>query len=220
LRLRDESGAFFTRSSQPRVSNTRSELSSAVIAMQRRKALKACFLCLAPPGLWPAGVTSVSASTAVSNNLRARLAAALHSIGNDTCAAAARRMESAMHQRDVHLQLRNAALTSSDTLRIADVLRTSSHGETLRLRSFSLSYNTDIGDAGALHLARALPETLPELGLVGCKIGEAGGTALLEWAKTATRLRMICVENNDFSAALASQFRDLANTRPYPAVYV
>jgi hypothetical protein len=49
------------------------------------------------------------------------------------------------------------------------------------------------------------------LGLVGCSIGDAGAHAILEWARTAPNLRMICVEGNKISAGVKSQFQNLAS---------
>ena len=81
----------------------------------------------------------------------------------------------------------------------------------LLLKSFSASYNPDLGDVGAAALAEAFPETITELGLVGCSVGDAGARPILEWAKAAPDLRMICVERNNFSAGMRAQFQDLAS---------
>ena len=71
-----------------------------------------------------------------------------------------------------------------------------------------MSYNA-IGDEGASTLAASLPNTLAELGLVGCSIGDQGGGAILEWAKYASGLRMICIEDNSMSAQMCNQFTSL-----------
>ena len=101
----------------------------------------------------------------------------------------------------LNLHLRNARITASDVKIIANALDKTPSSELVRLGSFSLSYNT-IGDQGAMTLANALPKTLTELGLVGCSIGDQGGKAILEWAKYAGGLRMICIENNIISKEL------------------
>ena len=46
--------------------------------------------------------------------------------------------------------------------------------------------------------------------MVGCSIGDAGGQALFDWAQAAPNLQMVCVEGNNFSAELKSQFKKLA----------
>jgi hypothetical protein len=73
-----------------------------------------------------------------------------------------------------------------------------------------LSCNPLIGDEGARALARSLPDTLRELGLVGCGIKDTGGEAILRWAYKSSRLRMICIEQNPFSERLKAQSRQLA----------
>jgi hypothetical protein len=85
--------------------------------------------------------------------------------------------------------------------------------EALTLGSLSLSYNPGIGDAGASVVAQALPATITELGLVGCGIGDQGGEALLHWAENASGLRMICVEDNQFSDETKTRFVELARAK-------
>lgn len=90
-------------------------------------------------------------------------------------------------------------------------MRRSDVRDGLFLRSFSASYNPGLGDTGVAALAEAFPETMTELGLVGCSIGDAGGRAILEWARTAPELQMICIEGNRFSADMKSRFQDFAS---------
>jgi hypothetical protein len=108
----------------------------------------------------------------------------------------------------LNLHLRNARITASDVKIIANAMDKTPYSELAKLGSFSLSYNT-IGDQGAMTLANALPKTLTELGLVGCSIGDQGGKEILEWAKYASGLRMICIEDNIISEELHKQFRGL-----------
>ena len=101
---------------------------------------------------------------------------------------------------------------------IANTLGMTPARESARLRSFSLSDNT-LGNEGAKVLAAALPKTLTELGLVGCAIGDQGGKAILEWAKYASGLRMVCLEDNRLSQGLRTQFGDLQNTSSGMSVF-
>ena len=78
--------------------------------------------------------------------------------------------------------------------------------EAALLQSFSVSYNPDIEDEGAIDLAQSMPRNIRDVGLVGCDAGDAGGTALLEWVNSAAGLRMICIEENRFSDQLKQQF--------------
>ena len=86
--------------------------------------------------------------------------------------------------------------------------------EASALRSFSMSYNPGLTDAGVVLLAQAFPATLTELGLVDCAIGDKGGVALLHWGKKAVGLRMICVEGNNFSSGILNGCTAMAQERP------
>ncbi len=107
----------------------------------------------------------------------------------------------------VDLHLRAADLAPSQAQGLAKVLA-EARQLGMQLRSFSVSYNPRMGQ-GALALIQALPPTLEELGMVGCALGEGCGEALLSWATTAPKLRMLCVEDNAFSAALRQSIRRL-----------
>jgi hypothetical protein len=88
------------------------------------------------------------------------------------------------------------------------------------LRFFSASYNSDLTDAGVIALALAFRVTMTELGVVGCAIGDAGGLAIQEWAKTALSPRMICAEGNLFSVDVRSRFAALGQDRGSLSVVV
>tara|TARA_E500000331_G_scaffold258878_1_gene249734 strand:+ start:45 stop:383 length:339 start_codon:yes stop_codon:yes gene_type:complete len=100
-------------------------------------------------------------------------------------------------------------IDSSCAVKIANALKFVSPEAAAMLASFSLSYSTVLGDAGAIALAGALPPTLRDLGLVGCNIGDLGGLALHRWARTAEGLKMICIEHNQISADLKLRFQNL-----------
>ncbi len=136
---------------------------------------------------------------------------ALRSIGKPVCMDAADRLATSTGTNaGFDLHLRRAELNEADARVLANGMLRSDSGNGLFLRSFSASFNPDLGDTGAAALAEVFPETMTELGLVGCSIGDAGGRAILEWARIAPRLRMICVEGNRFSVDIRSQFQDLA----------
>ena len=125
-----------------------------------------------------------------------------------TMAAADNLAISATSSAVLNLHLRNAKITASGVKLIANAMNIMPTCELARLGSFSLSYNS-IGNEGAKTIANTLPNTLTELGLVGCSIGDQGGQEILEWAKHAGRLRMICIEDNSLSKELRNQFRGL-----------
>ena len=134
---------------------------------------------------------------------------ALLAIGSDVTMAAADSFASSVVSSSIlNLHLRNARITASDVKIIANALDKTPSSELARLGSFSLSYNT-IGDEGARTLANVLPNTLTELGLVGCSIGDQGDQIIFEWAKYMGGLRMICIDDNILSEELRNKFRGL-----------
>lgn len=168
-----------------------------------------------------AGVCSVSSigfprNAAAADNERKKMNLAylingLRSIGKPVCLGAADRLESsteAMSGFDLHL--RNAELNVADAQILAKAMQHSDANNGLILKSFSASYNLDLGNAGAVAIAESFPLSVTELGMVGCSIGDAGGDAILAWAKAALNLQMICIEGNDFSTAMRSQLKALA----------
>jgi hypothetical protein len=139
---------------------------------------------------------------------------ALRSTGNIVCLGAADRLEGSRTANVYYdLHLRNAGLGVVDAAIIAQAIRKLSYHEAPALRSFSMSYNRGLRDAGVVLLAQAFPATLTELGLVDCAIGDKGGVALLRWAEKAIELRMICVEGNRFSEKIRQEFASLAKEK-------
>lgn len=137
---------------------------------------------------------------------------ALRSIGKPTCLDAADQLVASTGSPEgFDLHLRRAGLNEADARVLANGMLHVDAGNSLLLKSFSVSYNPGLGDVGAAALSEAFPETMTELGLVGCSVGDAGGSSILEWARTAPDLRIICVEGNNFSAGMKSQFQDLAS---------
>lgn len=107
---------------------------------------------------------------------------------------------------------RSLGLSLPAIVSIADILKREKENQAIT--SISFSYNRLLGDAGAIALAQSLPDSIREVGLVDCRIGEKGGTALLDWIKEAPNLKMICVEQNQFSDALRMAFREVSKERP------
>lgn len=139
---------------------------------------------------------------------------ALQTIGGPVCLDAARKLVTGWpNGGDFDLHLRSAEMDALDAGILANALQelpiTSSHS----LRSFSASYNPDLKDAGAIALAKSFPPSITELGCVGCSIEDAGGAALLDWARQAVNLRVICVEGNNFSSDLRAKFAELGRQR-------
>lgn len=138
------------------------------------------------------------------------LAKALRLIGSPVSITAAMKLETEQSDSEnVYFHLRRAGLNASDALIIARALKSLSGDYRSALASLSLSYNDAIGDAGAIAMMQALPPSIRELGLVSCGIGDAGGEAILQWAKHATGLRVMCIEENHMSEALKRRLSKL-----------
>ena len=101
-------------------------------------------------------------------------------IGSDVTMVVADNLSSSVVSSYIlNLHVRNARITAGDMKLIANALNMTPSSELAKLGSFSLS-NNNIGDEGARTLANALPNTITELGLVGCSIGDQGGKEILE----------------------------------------
>lgn len=168
--------------------------------------------------LWSIGLPALAGAAGSSRPMPVRtsikLASAVRSIGNEQCIAAAARLEALPEESKISLHLRNAGLNYPNAQTIAAALRSLSDHEASAIISVSFSFNSGLGDDGVAILSSALPTALPELGLVGCGIGDRGGEALLQWAKTATRLSMMCIEGNNFSEDLQARFNEMARANP------
>jgi len=142
------------------------------------------------------------------------LTKALRSIGGAVCINAAERLETlSVSTTTFNLHLRQAGLGTSDAALLADALQSLKTDDCTSLNSFSLSYNAGIGDEGASLIANSLPTTLPELGMVGCGLGDASGEALLRWARKAPDLHTMCIEQNRFSDGLRARFNAFGRRR-------
>lgn len=110
------------------------------------------------------------------------------------------------------LALRAKWLTTEDVECIMNVFK--NYKGQMPVKTLSFSYNIEIGDAGAIVVAESLPKSIASVGLVGCGIKDAGGEAILSWMKEATQLKMICIENNNFSIQLKEKYSDFAKKNP------
>lgn len=142
----------------------------------------------------------------------------LRSIGGAVCLAAAKAVEAATQSGGrLSLTLRSADLSPAQTEAVAAGIEALT-GPTLI--SLSLSYSRRMGDAAAIALLDALPNTIESFGLVDCALGDPAGEALLRWARRCTALSMLCVESNRFSTAMRRRISGLADGRGRLAVMV
>ena len=109
------------------------------------------------------------------------------------------------------LHLRNCNLNELDALEIAD----SPELKTNIINSISLSYNPNIGDQGIIGITKRLPSSISEIGLVNCGLGDSAGIEILDWIKSSQNLKMICIEQNNFSNSLKEEFHKFSKENPH-----
>ena len=150
----------------------------------------------------------------------AELISTLRGMEKKVCDTAAQTMETSLASDSVlSLHLRSAGLDLSDAKNLAKALRNlSANPESARLSSFSVSYNRGLGDPGTVALAQALPHTVRDIGFVRCNMGDEGALALLEWAKQTSSVKMICIEQNNFSADTRSLYQQYRQSNPAATV--
>jgi hypothetical protein len=111
------------------------------------------------------------------------------------------------------LHLRDADLNLNQIKLIAEAIKTVHENRGPSLQSFSMSYNSNLGDEGALILVKSLPQTITKIGLVQSGIGDKGAEALIGWAANAKQLRWLCVEGNIFSNDIKNRLREFGQKR-------
>ncbi|MGK0391813.1 MAG: hypothetical protein ACI94Y_004580 [Maribacter sp.] len=143
----------------------------------------------------------------MNNSIQIKIATILREIGTEKGLEKVKIFENIT--APIHtLNLRNLALNSANVISIANCLK-----QEKTIKSISFSYNL-IGDLGAIALAKSLPKYLYEIGLVDCGINDAGGIELLNWMKQSIHLKMICIEQNNFSEKLRIEFKKYSKNNP------
>ncbi len=140
-----------------------------------------------------------------------KIANVLREIDNLECLKKAETLESGKSEIST-LNLRNLGLKSIDILAITDILEKDDNSNFIK--SISFSYNHLIGDLGATLIAESLPTSACEIGLVDCGIGDKGGAEILNWMKTSPNLRMVCIEQNNFSDKLKMEYKAFKKDNP------
>ncbi len=142
-----------------------------------------------------------------------KLAKVLRTIGSSECIKKAQQLEDDDYKTRT-LNLRNLSLKPNNITAIATILKQENYNNTNVIKSISFSYNTLMGDAGATALAKSLPTSLSEIGLVECGIGDNGGRAILNVVKRLPQLKMICIEQNKFSDQLKMEYEAFGQANP------
>ena len=148
-----------------------------------------------------------------------KIALVLRKTGNSKCIEKAKNLENDGDETRT-LNLRKLSLMPNDIIAIADILKQEKDSDASFIKSISFSYNNLIGDLGATALARNLPSSIAEIGLVDCGIGDKGGNEMLKWIKNSTHLEMICMEQNNFSDKLKMEFEAFKGNNPQITVVI
>ena len=157
---------------------------------------------------------SHSTAAARSSNRLNPLIDALKSFNNPVCEIATTKLLSLPDDGSYYdLHLRNANLNLDEITLIAAAVQAVHNKGGPVLRSFSMSYNPKLGNEGVVVLAKTLPSTLTEIGLVRCGIGDQSTEALIAWAAQAPKLHWLCVEENAFSDKAKDKLLQLGKAR-------
>ena len=146
-------------------------------------------------------------------NRSIQIANILRKVGNKSCLAKAEMLEKESPPMSF-LALRSLDLNASNVISIASCLKQEKEDPNHLLKSISFSYNLLLGDDGAIALTEHLPDTICEIGLVNCGINDRGGMEVLNWIISLPNLQMICIEQNNFSETLRSEFRKFNGDNP------
>ena len=134
---------------------------------------------------------------------------ALTKTGKSVCMDAGQRLnDRPVTDSNYSLHLRNAGLSEDDAKSIASAIKTVHKDSTLRLDALSVSYNPRIQVGGATALLEGLPSHLTELGMVGCSLNDQLEPAITLFLSRSEHLRLICVEENEFSLRVKRAIRD------------
>jgi hypothetical protein len=142
-------------------------------------------------------------------NIQTKIAKALQEIGGEKCLKKAIALKQNSNLIST-LNLRDLDLTPLNMINIASCFE----GRDCSIKSISFSYNRSLNDSGAVALMKKLPTSILEIGLVNCGINDIGGAEILNWMRSASSLRMICIEQNNFSENLKSEFKQFSNHNP------
>ncbi|MGY8901128.1 MAG: hypothetical protein ACKVI1_00890 [Flavobacteriales bacterium] len=157
---------------------------------------------------------SQSAEQIGSNPLKP-LISALRSTNKLVCSDTANQLDSSGNSQSFYdIHLRNADLNTEDATLVAAGLEEVKLLAQPRLRSFSVSYNQAIGVSGVEIILVSLPETVQELGMVGCKLTDESANPINNFLKRSKALRMICVEDNLFSRSVKVEIKKAASHLP------
>ena len=163
--------------------------------IEKRIFLKLGFLAIAS-----SATLNCNSAVATEKNLFHVLIIALLRAKKPICAKAAEALESKpLSSLDYNLHLCIADLVRAEATIIADAIEIRQQHNVLNLQSVSVSLNPGITELGLKRLLEALPDHTTELGLVGCGFGDKSANKIASFLRRSNKLKMVCVENNNFS---------------------
>jgi hypothetical protein len=163
--------------------------------IEKRVFLKLCFLAIAS-----SATLDWNSAVATEKNLFRVLIIALLRVKKPICAKVAEALENKpLSSLDYNLHLRSANLGQAEATLIADAIEILHQNNVLNLQSVSFSHNPGITELGLKRLLEALPDHTTELGLVGCGLGDKSANNIALFLRRSNKLKMVCVESNNFS---------------------
>jgi len=152
-------------------------------------------------------------------NTLSEIASILRKIGSKKCIEKSQYLESnASYGKTINL--RDLELNTSSIVSILSCFKQERGLPSHNVKSISFSYNVLLGDSGAIALASNLPKSICEIGLVNCGINDLGGIEILNCINSLPNLKMICIEQNNFSEKLKLEFRKFNSNNPQVLVVV
>lgn len=112
------------------------------------------------------------------------------------------------------LNYRSQNLSSQEINEVINNLKSAADQDESNLSSLSFSYNSSFGNEGAIELTKLNLQNLTVIGLVSCNIEDEGGVALLKWFQHMPQMTLICIEQNNFSMTVKSEFRAFGSQNP------
>lgn len=111
-----------------------------------------------------------------------------------------------------NFHFRKLGLQASDIASILNKLKPTNMRKSVH--SISFSYNPRLGDTGVISILNAMPKTIREIGLVDCSMTDIAGKELLKNIPEYTNLKMLCIEQNNFTDKIKEEFKLFSQKNP------
>jgi len=152
-------------------------------------------------------------------NILREIASILRKIGSKKCIEKSQYLASNASIGKT-INLRDLELNASNIVSISSCLKQERGLPSHNVKSINFSYNILLGDLGVIALASNLPKSICEIGLVNCGINDLSGIEILNCINGLPNLKIICIEQNNFSEKLKLEFRKYNSNNPQVLVVV